>query len=137
MDDYPFMRGWIKHCTAWAALVAWLSASGLSWDLLQLTAYVNMSAANARTMDGMAALAKTLEDAPCPLCQAAREGRAKSDQSPTQKDELAKVKTKADSSAVLAMVSPTELAGGRPFALPVDESSAARSQEVPVPPPRA
>ncbi len=131
------MKGSAQKCLAWAALIAWLSASGLTWDLLQLTAYVNMSATNAKTMDGAAALAKTLEDAPCPLCRAAREGREKSDPSPAQKDELSKVKTKAETTAELMLVGSSEISGGRRFSLPSEETATKLWQEVPVPPPRA
>ena len=131
------MKGSAQKCLAWAALIAWLSASGLTWDLLQLTAYVNMSATNAKTMDGAAALAKTLEDAPCPLCRAAREGREKSDPSPAQKDELSKVKTKAETTAELMPVGSSEISGGRRFSLPSEETATKLWQEVPVPPPRA
>jgi len=131
------MKGNAQKCLAWAALVAWLSASGLSWDLLQLTAYVNMSATNARTMDGASAFAKTLEDAPCPLCMAAREGREKSDPSPAQKDELSKVKTKAETTAELTLIGASELSGDLRFSRPSGEVAVKLSQEVPVPPPRA
>jgi len=136
-QDDANMSGKLKQCVAWAALVAWLSASGLSWDLLQLTAYVNMSAANARTMSGAEALTRTLEEAPCPLCLAAREGRAKSESSPAQKDELAKVKIKADFADGVTLLAVAEFGLGRRFQFPADETAVGLTDKVPVPPPRA
>ena len=34
----------LRQPFAWLALVAWLAASGLSWDLLQVVAWTNTSA---------------------------------------------------------------------------------------------
>ena len=59
------MRNFLRVTCAWAALVAWLAASGVSADLLQVFAYANMAAANAKTMTASAAVAKAMEDAPC------------------------------------------------------------------------
>ena len=122
---------------AWLALVAWLAASGLSWDLLQVVAWTKMSVDNATQLTAAAAVTKTLEDAPCPLCKAAQEGRKNSEQAPLAKDELAKVKAKADPVAGEALLLSAKTFSGRDYARPMDEVSLASVSEVPVPPPRA
>jgi len=130
------MPGRLRICVAWAALAAWAAASGLTWDLLQVAAWVNMSAANARTMSAGAAVAKTMTDAACPLCVAAAEGRAKSESSPLAKQDPAKSKAKSD--AVLPFVGWACL---DPSVVVVDEDRReawpCRAEEVPVPPPKA
>ena len=117
--------------------MAWLAASGLSWDLLQVVAWTKMSVDNATQLTAAAAVAKTLEDAPCPLCKAAQEGRKQAEQAPLTKDEVAKVKAKADPVAGEARLLATNLLSGRAYAHPTDEASESRVAEVPVPPPRA
>ena len=95
-----------------------------------------MSVDNATQLTAAAAVSKTLEDAPCPLCKAAQEGRKNSESAPLAKDDIAKVKAKADPVAgeivLRAAVSPS----GRDHALPADEVGLMRRDEVPVPPPR-
>ena len=121
---------------AWLALVAWLAASGLSWDLLQVVAWTKMSVDNATQLTATAAVSKTLEDAPCPLCKAAQEGRKNSEQAPLAKDEIAKVKAKADPVAGEGLLLSAKTFSGREYARPADERSVTRVAEVPVPPPR-
>ena len=121
---------------AWLALVAWLAASGLSWDLLQVVAWTKMSVDNATQLTAAAAVSKTLEDAPCALCKVAQEGRKNSEQAPLTKDEAAKVKAKADPVAGEIHLLAAKLFSGRGFARPSDEVSVSRVAEVPVPPPR-
>ena len=122
---------------AWLALVAWLAASGLSWDLLQVVAWTKMSVDNASQLTASAAVSKTLEDAPCALCKVAQDGRKNSEQAPLTKDEVAKVKAKADPVAGEIYLLAAKLFSGRAFARPMDEVSLSRVAEVPVPPPRA
>jgi hypothetical protein len=120
---------------AWLTLLAWLSASGLSWDALQVVAWVNMSVANSRDGSVTAAVRKTLSDAPCPLCRAAQEGRKRSERSPLASQESLKAKTKTFSTL-----------GGGELVAPSDETvrfdrpagacALVRPTEVPVPPPR-
>lgn len=117
--------------------MAWLAASGLSWDLLQVVAWTKMSVDNASQLSAAAAVSKTLEDAPCPLCKAAQEGRKNSEPAPSAKDELAKAKAKADPVAGEIHLLAAKVFSGRDFALPVGEGSVSRVAEVPVPPPRA
>ena len=121
---------------AWLALVAWLAASGLSWDLLQVVAWTKMSVDNATQLTAAAAVSKTLEDAPCALCKVAQDGRKNSEQAPLTKDEAAKVKAKADPFAGEIHLLAAKLFSGRDYARPADEVSVSRVAEVPVPPPR-
>ena len=127
----------LRQPLAWLALVAWLAASGLSWDLLQVVAWTKMSVDNATQLTAAAAVSKTLEDAPCPLCKAAQEGRKNSEQAPLAKDEVAKVKAKADSVIGEVRLSASSLFSGRDYARPTNEMSVSRVAEVPVPPPRS
>jgi hypothetical protein len=117
--------------------VAWLAASGLSWDLLQVVAWTKMSVDNATELTAAAAVSKTLEDAPCPLCKVAQEGRKNSEQAPLAKDEVAKAKAKADPVAGEIRLLSGKSFSGRDHAWPEDEFSVTRVAEVPVPPPRS
>ncbi len=141
----PCLTGWqfnrvfrrLRQPFAWLALVAWLAASGLSWDLLQVVAWTKMSVDNATQLTASAAVSKTLEDAPCPLCVAAQEGRKNSEQAPLAKDEISKVKAKADPVAGEIRLLTAKGFSGRDYAHPADEVGVSRVAEVPVPPPRA
>ena len=121
---------------AWLALVAWLGASGLSWDLLQVVAWTKMSVDNASQLTASAAVSKTLVDAPCALCKVAQDGRKNSEQAPLAKDDNAKVKAKADPAAGEIHLLEVKFFSGRDYARPADEVSVSRVAEVPVPPPR-
>ncbi len=131
------MPGRLRIFVAWAAIAAWSAASGLSWDLLQVAAWVNMSAANARTMSAGAAVAKTLTDEACPMCKAAAEGRAKSEQSPLAQQDAAKAKPKADAAMPVLVADPSVLVSTRLRFASDEWSLVTRSREVPVPPPKA
>ncbi len=121
---------------AWLALVAWLAASGLSWDLLQVVAWTKMSVENAAQRSVGAAVTKALADAPCAMCKVAQDGRKHSEQQPLAKEDAVKAKAKADGSAgVLAVVGAQDFQG-RAHARPEDEVGLTRASEVPVPPPR-
>lgn len=122
---------------AWLALVAWLGASGLSWDLLQVLAWTKMSVDNASQLTASAAVSKTLKDAPCALCKVAQDGRKNTEQSPLAKEEGAKVKAKADPVAGEILYLTVIFFSGRDYARPSDELSVTRMSDVPVPPPRA
>ena len=121
---------------AWLALVAWLAASGLSWDLLQVVAWTKMSVDNASQLTASAAVSKTLVDAPCALCKVAQDGRKNSEQAPLAKDDNAKVKAKADPASGEIHLLAVKFFSGRDYARPADEVSLSRVAEVPVPPPR-
>jgi hypothetical protein len=122
---------------AWLALVAWLVASGLSWDLLQVVAWTKMSVENAAQRSVGAAVTKALADAPCAMCKVAQDGRKQSEQQPLAKDDSAKAKAKADTSVdVLAVIGAQDFQG-RAHAWPSDEFGLIRAGEVPVPPPRS
>jgi len=121
---------------AWLALVAWLAASGLSWDLLQGVAWTKMSVENASHRSVGAAVTKALADAPCTMCKVAQDGRKQSEQQPLAKEDSAKAKAKADTSVdVLAVIGAHDFQG-REHARPTDEVGMSRASEVPVPPPR-
>jgi hypothetical protein len=123
---------------AWLTLFAWLSASGLSWDALQVFAWAKMSVDNARGASLGAAVGKAMTDAPCPLCVAAQEGRKQSEQAPPAGQELAKAKAKAKVPTTLwefGAVGPST--AGRFHGRPEDVFAEVRADEVPVPPPRA
>ena len=94
------MPGRLRFFVAWAAIAAWLAASGLTWDLLQVAAWVNMSAANARMMTVGAAVAKTLADEACPMCKAAAAGRAQSERSPLAPQDAVKAKLEVAQAAL-------------------------------------
>ena len=130
------MRRRFRQPFAWLALVAWLAASGLSWDLLQVLAWTKMSVDNASQLTAAAAISKTLEDAPCSLCKVAQDGRKNSEQAPLAKDESAKVKAKADPASGEIHLLAVKFFLGRDYARPADEESVLRVAEVPVPPPR-
>ncbi len=121
---------------AWLALVAWLAASGLSWDLLQVVAWTKMSVENAAQRSVGAAVTKALADAPCAMCKVAQDGRKQTEQQPLAKEEAVKAKAKADTSVdVLAVIGAHDFQG-REHARPTDEVGLTRASEVPVPPPR-
>lgn len=56
-------------------LAAWLFATGLHWDALQLVAWANMFANYSESMSSGDALKATVQGETCPLCDAADEGR--------------------------------------------------------------
>jgi hypothetical protein len=121
---------------AWLALVAWLAASGLSWDLLQVVAWTKMSVENVAQRSIGAAVTKALADAPCAMCKVAQDGRKQSEQQPLAKEDAVKAKAKADTSVdVLAVIGAHDFQG-RDHARPTDEVGMSRASEVPVPPPR-
>jgi hypothetical protein len=126
----------LKQSMAWAALLAWLASSGICWDILQVAAWINMSKANAASMPVGAAIAKTLQDAPCPLCVASKKGRDSTEQSPASKPEMIKAKTSTDYAPdiILALELPTST----PFTFSAEAGAKPKTlnQEVPVPPPK-
>lgn len=101
-----------------------------------MVAWAKMSVDNSRDGSVIAAVGKTLSDAPCPLCRAAQEGRRQSEQTPLASQELIKIKAKSPTvlwgrdllAPSLASVGPDR---------PADVVAEARPAEVPVPPPRA
>jgi hypothetical protein len=121
---------------AWLALVAWLAASGLSWDLLQVVAWTKMSVENAERRSVGAAVTKALSDAPCAMCKAAQEGRKQGEQRPLAKDDAVKAKAKPDTAAEAIAVVGADDFQGQAHARPTDEIGMMRVSDVPVPPPR-
>lgn len=130
------MLGRFRIFVAWVAIAAWAMASGLSWDLLQVVAWVNMSATNARTMSPGAAIAKTMTDAACPLCKVASDGRAQSEQAPLAKQEAVKAKVKVDAALPLVTLGFAALSAHRLEVGRERWSVITQLREVPVPPPK-
>lgn len=130
------MLGRFRIFVAWVAIAAWAMASGLSWDLLQVVAWVNMSATNARMMSPGAAVAKTMTDAPCPLCKVASDGRAQSEQTPLAKQEAVKAKVKVDAALPLVTLGFTALWAYRLEVGAERWAVITQLREVPVPPPK-
>lgn len=130
------MLGSFRIFVAWVAIAAWAMASGLSWDLLQVVAWVNMSATNARTMSPGAAIAKTMTDAACPLCKVASDGRAQSEQTPLAKQEAVKAKVKVDAALPLVTLGFAALSAHRLEVGRERWSVITQLREVPVPPPK-
>ena len=119
-------------------MVAWLAASGISADLLQVFAYANMAAANAKTMTASAAVAKAMEDAPCAMCKVAAAARQASEQSPLAKQEAVKSKVKPDG-AVWSVRLPSAAPSASPSFVEILAlvHCPEMIREVPVPPPKA
>lgn len=130
------MLGRFRIFVAWVAIATWAMASGLSWDLLQVVAWVNMSATNARTMSPGAAIAKTMTDAACPLCKVASDGRAQSEQTPLAKQEAVKAKVKVDAALPLVTLGFAALSAHRLEVGRERWSVITQLREVPVPPPK-
>ncbi len=115
--------------------MAWLSASGLSWDALQVFAWAKMSVDNSRDVSMIQAVGKTMADAPCPLCRVAQEGRKQTEQTPLAGRELLKAKAKCPTTLWGDGFSALGVAAF-PFARPTDVGAVSLPSEVPVPPPR-
>ena len=90
------MLNTIKRFAVWAVLAAWFASSGLTWDLLQVFAWVNMSRTNAIHLSTSEAITKTLTDKPCSLCKVVEKGRKTTEQAPVGKSEVLKAKIKYD-----------------------------------------
>ena len=132
------MRKFFRVAGAWAALVAWLAASGLSADLLQVFAYANMAAGNARTMDAGAAVAKAMADAPCAMCKVAAVARQASEQAPLSKEDAVKAKVKPDGAVWSFRLPARDLHRVESFReVIVSVDCPELICEVPVPPPKA
>jgi len=132
------VRAFLRNTLAWAALVAWLAASGVSADLLQVFAYANMAATNAKSMDGAAAVSKAMEDAPCELCKVAAAARKAAEQAPLSKQESVKAKVKPDGSLWAVRLPARDLGRVESFReVIVAVFCPELIHEVPVPPPKA
>ncbi len=132
------VRNFLRVTCAWAALVAWLAASGVSADLLQVFAYANMAAANAKTMTASAAVAKAMEDAPCAMCKVAASARQAAEQAPLGKQEAAKSKVKSDGAVWSVRLPACDLGRAESFReVTVSVFCPELICEVPVPPPKA
>ena len=125
-----------KRFAVWAVLAAWLASSGLTWDLLQVVAWVNMSRTNAIYLSTSEAITKTLSDKPCPLCKVVEKGRKTTEQVPVDKSDVLKAKIKYDFNhgGGVYLILPESYAVI--FQRDRGISSRQLAQEVPVPPPK-
>jgi len=138
VSDHSGVRVFLRKTLAWAALVAWLAASGVSADLLQVLAYANMAARNAGSMDTSAAIAKAMKDAPCEFCKVASAARKAAEQAPLSKQETVKAKVKPDGSLWSIRLPVRDLGRVEVFREVVVEVFCPELiHEVPVPPPKA
>lgn len=116
-----------------AALMAWLVATGLAWDGLQIAAWANMARLNARSMSTGAAVQAAVTGAPCKHCLAVRAARAETERGAPNSAQPAK--SIADLPPPLgdsfAFLSPRTS-----WTQPADQTAAARNEKVPTPPPR-
>ena len=80
------MRQTFRNTLAWAALVAWLFASGVSADLLEVCAHA----------DHLVKKVQVMEKDHCAPCELAAAARAAADHAPGAKHDAAKVKVKPD-----------------------------------------
>jgi hypothetical protein len=137
-DNDAAVWNFLRVTCAWAALVAWLAASGVSADLLQVFAYGNMAAANAKTMTAAAAVAKAMADAPCAMCKVAAAARQAAEQAPLAKQDAVKAKVKPDGDVWSVRLSGPELGKAETFReVVVSVFCPELICEVPVPPPKA
>jgi hypothetical protein len=122
------VRNLLRITFAWAALVAWLVASGVSADVLQVVAYA----------DHVAKSVEVSERDHCGACQAADAARDASDHAAPAKHEVAKAKVKPDG-AVWSVRLPVGAPACSVFFREVDVPGSCPELicEVPVPPPEA
>lgn len=110
-----------------AALVAWLFASGVSADLLQVVAYAD------HVTRGIHVAAKD-HCAPCEIAESARDA---AERSPVAKSEAIKLKAKADGAVWSVRLSADRTVSGSVFReVTVPAFCPELICEVPVPPPR-
>lgn len=122
------MRNFLRVTGAWAALVAWLVASGVSADVLQVVAYA----------DHVAGDVEVSAKDHCGACRAADAARDASDHASPVKHEAAKAKVKADGAVWSVRLPNAEPAFGRFFRESIVQGYGAEMiYEVPVPPPEA
>ena len=122
------MRNFLRVTGAWAALVAWLVASGVSADVLQVVAYA----------DHVASDVEVSAQDHCGACQAVDAARDASEHASPVKPEVAKAKVKADGAVWSVRLSNAEPAFARIFReSAVLGHCAELIHEVPVPPPEA
>ena len=122
------MRQTLRNTLAWAALVAWLFASGVSADLLEVCAQANHLVKNVP-------VAERDHCAPCELTAAAR---AAADHAPVAKQDAVKAKVKPDGavwSVRLPLATPLPSTLFREVTVSV--FCPELICEVPVPPPKA
>ena len=122
------MRNLLRVTLAWAALAAWLVASGVSADVLEAIACADHAASG---------VSWTAKDG-CGICQTADVAREASKNASPTKHEVAKAKPKADGAVWTATLPLGELHVVRSFReVSVLGSCPELICEVPVPPPEA
>lgn len=114
------------------AVTAWLFATGIAWDLLQLFAWGQMFAGYSENLSIAAAVRETFEGERCPLCKAVDDAKREERRSP----ELALGRDRP----VLIPLAAASVAVERPPASTwrafADEPSGRLREAPPTPPPR-
>lgn len=117
-----------------ATLTAWLVATGLAWDGLQLAAWANMARINARSMSTEAAVQAAVTGAPCKHCLAVRTARTETERSAPTAAQPGKSISDLPPPPCNAFAFLVPCAN---WTQPTDDTASVRTDEVPVPPPRA
>jgi hypothetical protein len=130
------MLGTAKKFAVFAVLAAWLASSGLTWDILQVVAWANMSRANAANLSTSEAIGKTLSDKPCSLCEVVQTARSATEQTPVDKSDILKAKIKYDFNYGSGFYLTLPEVYGTIFQRDQGIYSWRLTEEVPVPPPK-
>ena len=122
------MRQTLRNTLAWAALVAWLFASGVSADLLEVCAHA----------DHLVKKVQVMEKDHCAPCELAAAARAAADHAPVAKHDAAKAKVKSDGAVWSVRLPARGSSDAISFrAVTVSVFCPELICEVPVPPPKA
>lgn len=114
-------------------LSAWLLATGVHWDAIQVVAWGRMFADNARTLPGLAALRQTFDPQKmCGMCCAVQEAKRE------QRDAVAAGQGEGKAPLVIQPVASVIVAApaGRPWTVRESGIPAVERDAPPVPPPR-
>jgi hypothetical protein len=114
-------------------LLAWAFANGAVWNVAQAIAWSRMFATYARTLRVTEALRETLDPAkPCQLCVAVQQARtAEREQHSPALPEVARIDLAVESTTFFVLSPPSSA-----WPQLQNASAEARSEAVPVPPPR-
>jgi hypothetical protein len=116
-------------------LLAWLCANGAVWNVVQIVGWAQMIRSYSQVMPATQALQITFDgSAPCKLCHLAQDGREAAEKTPspaTFGDAEEKILLIAECAPAPVLVAPD-------FSWPgtADYAGPARTESVPVPPPR-
>lgn len=124
-----------KPLASLSLLFAWFCANGAIWDAAQLLVWGKMFSDNARVMSVGAALAATFDPArACQLCAGVATAKE------TARQQLPQSVERSSEKLLLALPAPAPALSAPPapaWPRPVAQRAIARTDAVPVPPPRA